>query len=84
MDNTTGFIFKNNDLEAVIKAMELADEPTTLGRLVELMEDDTITINETRSGRRVVWYMNDALHQHVIDCQTLVELTDEEIEKELL
>lgn len=75
---------KSDDLKAVIKAMELADEPTTIGRLQELMEDDTITINECRNGHRVVWYMRDELHQHVIDCDTLAELTDEEIDRELL
>ena len=75
---------KAQDLKAIIKAMELADEPTTLGRLAELMEDDTITINECRNGHRVVWYMRDEYHQHVIDCDTLAELTDEEIETELL
>ena len=75
---------KAQDLKAIIKAMELADEPTTLGRLEELLEDDTITINECRNGHRVVWYMRDEYRQHVIDCDTLAELTDEEIEKELL
>ena len=75
---------KAQDLKAIIKAMELADEPTTLGRLEELLADDTVTINECRNGHRVVWYMSDELHQHVIDCDTLAELTDEEIEKELL
>jgi hypothetical protein len=47
------------------------------------LKHDYLTGNVTRNGREVLWYMDESLNV-AIYVDTLEQLTDEEIEKELI
>ena len=79
--------FSEKELSVIKKALDyigysdVANDPNEIERWTD---DDSITVNTCRNGRRVVWISASENNSVVMYIDTEEVLTDEEVEKELL
>lgn len=71
------------EIEAMKAAIYCAGEEATDEYLLHNIENDYISINTTRSGRDVAWYIDGDDHSGCVYVDTLDALTEEEIKREL-
>ena len=76
--------YAKQEIEAMKAAIYCAGEEPTDEYLQHNIELDYITINTTRSGRDVAWYIDADDHSGCVYVDTLDALTEEEIERELI
>ena len=72
----------NKSILAVVRAMYAAHDLNP-ENILEHISHDVLTENVARNGRDVLWYMDD-VKNIALYVDTLEELTEQEIDKELL
>lgn len=76
-------IYNEKQVAALIKVLDDLDYDSDEESLLDNLKYDYLTINKCRNGREVAWYIDES-HNKCIYVDTLEELTDAEIEEQLL
>ena len=84
LDRKKELIMKNfTEKEAMVKLLNIAGIESDIETMQRFVKDDSLTINTARNGRDVAWMLTETQNIAVY-VDSLQQLTEEEIERELM